>query len=91
MPNYPLVVVEWEDSKQPTAGWQWLSAIEKHEPVIIRSAGWLVHDDKIVKALASNLSDIEEDGDRQASGVIRIPTRCVRQIVHLNESSCPSS
>jgi len=39
MQTYPLVMIEWEDSKQPTSGWQWLSSIPNHEPVVIQSAG----------------------------------------------------
>ena len=83
----PLVLVEWEDSARPIPAWLWLA--DDHDLgriVKCRSVGWLVHDDEHVKALAPNLGDVDDEDSRQASGVIRIPTRCVTRLVRLAES-----
>ena len=38
-----------------------------------------------VNVLAPNMGDLWDDANEQASGVIRIPTRCIVRIVELNE------
>jgi len=72
----PLVLIEREDGPQPIASWQYLVEMEPPRIVKCRSVGWLVHDDANVKALAPNVGEMDTD-HAQASGVIRIPTRCV--------------
>ena len=76
----PLVLVEWEDSAQPAPAWRHLDANEKHEIVRCVSVGWLIADGP-VKALAPNMGDIHSETNVQASGVIRIPARCVTRLV----------
>lgn len=51
MSDCPLVMIEWEDSAQPIAQWQFLSDLELPGVVRCVSVGWLVRDDH-VKALA---------------------------------------
>lgn len=82
----PLVLIEWEDSAQPVAAWRWLR--DYAEPDIVRctSVGWLIHDGEQVKALAPNLGEIGKPEEMQASGVIRIPTRCVVRLTKLRET-----
>jgi hypothetical protein len=80
-----LVLVEWLDSRQPTAGWQRLGDFEAPELNACVSVGWLVHDGKNMKAVATNMADVASDGNMQASGVIEIPTRCITKIKLLRE------
>jgi hypothetical protein len=82
-----LVLVEWEDSAQPIAGWRYLDDDgpgEWGEVVLCRSVGWLVHDDDRVTALAQNRGTL--GGDVQVSGVIRIPTRSITRIVDIPDA-----
>ena len=78
----PLVLIEWQDSSQPTSAWEWVSKYTPQGAVPCVSVGYLVSDKKKVKALASNLGD----GGMQMSGVIHIPTCCITRQVFLKES-----
>lgn len=78
MLDAPLVLIEWEDSAQPLAAWCYLNDLPT-EIVKCQSVGFLVHDDDKVKALAPNVGDLGGEHE-QASGLIRIPTRCVTRI-----------
>lgn len=80
----PLVMVQWEDSVQPTPGWEYLEDVEPSGIVTCASVGWLIYDGSDVKALAPNMGNVNGDS-AQVSGVIRIPTRCVVCIVELEE------
>src|SRR4051812_40876859 len=86
----PLMLIEWEDSRQPASGWSYLSNLG--EPSIVRcvSVGWLVHNGTKVKMLAPNLGDLDDD-NVQASGVIRIPARSVIRMTALEEPSITDS
>jgi len=80
MSGLALVLIEWQDSAQPTPGWQLLSEYEPSDVVTCVSVGYLVHDGAVVKALAQNLGCVGEDS-AQASGVIHIPAcSIVRQV-----------
>ena len=78
----PLVLIEWEDSAQPVPDWQYLADIGECEIVRCQSVGFLIHDGEHVKALAPNVGDLG-DKHAQASGLMRIPARCVTRIVPL--------
>ena len=82
MDNPPLVLIEWEDSAQPVAAWQYLDDIERQEIVQCQSVGFLIHDGKDVKALAPNVGELGTE-HAQVSGVIRIPARCVTRVRRL--------
>lgn len=84
---YPLVMLEWEDSAQPVANWQWVEEFEAPGAVIIRSVGWLVRNDDQLKVLAPNLGG-QGGAEEQMSGMIQIPARCVVRETRL---TCPSS
>lgn len=89
----PLVMIEWEDSAQPIPGWSYLSSFEPPSIVKCVSVGWLIHDGDDVKALAPNIADLTGESSVQVSGVIRIPTRCIVNVVSLQEpdlTSCAS-
>lgn len=82
----PLVLIEWEDSAQPIAEWQYLADFEGLSIVECASVGWLIQDDDKVKVLAPNIGDVGNPETAQASGVIRIPSRCVTRISQLSET-----
>jgi hypothetical protein len=88
----PLVMVEWEDSAQPIPGWSYLSSFSAPGTIRCVSVGWLIRDDKQMKALAPNLGALDDKNSVQVSGVIQIPARCVIKQTQLNEPSltCPS-
>jgi len=81
----PLVLIEWEDSAQPTAAWGYLRDLPDFTVVKCASVGWLVGDGKKVKALAPNMGAIDDEQQIQASGIIRIPARAVTKVVRLKE------
>ena len=78
----PLVLIEWEDSAQPVAAWQYLADIDQPEVVRCQSVGFLIFDGDDVKALAPNVGDLGKE-HAQASGVMRIPARCVTRVQRL--------
>ena len=82
----PLVMIEWEDSAQPIPEWSYLASFDA--PGIIRcvSVGWLIRDDDEMKALAPNMGAIDDEHSMQVSGIIQIPSRCVRHITPIAES-----
>ena len=82
MENPPLVLIEWEDSVQPVRIWQHLDELDAHEVMHCQSIGFLIYNGDDVKALAPNVAELGTD-DAQASGVIRIPARCVTRVRRL--------
>ena len=85
LPHVRLVMVEWEDSAQPTSSWVFLSDFT--EPTVIRcvSVGWLIHDGQSVKSLAPNFGSVNDEASLQVSGVINIPASCIVRITDLAE------
>ena len=81
----PLVMIEWEDSAQPLPSWSHLAGFEAPGVIVCASVGWLILDDKKMKAIAPNLGGFNSDDNLQVSGVIQIPTRCVLRITKLAE------
>jgi hypothetical protein len=77
----PLVLIEWEDSAQPLAAWRYLDDLPV-EIVKCQSVGFLVYDGAKVKALAPNVGDWGGE-HAQASGLMRIPARCITKISRL--------
>lgn len=90
MKRCPLVLIEWEDSEQPIGAWSRLADFEAAAPMRISSVGWLIQDDADMKALAPNVGGIDAN-TAQASGIIRIPARCVVAVRKLKEPISPSS
>lgn len=80
-----LVEIEWADSRQPTGGWERLAEMPKREYCLCRSVGWLIQDDRNVKALAATVADLEDEP--QAMGIVTIPTTCVLRVKLLTSSS----
>jgi hypothetical protein len=86
-----LVLIEWEDSRQPNGAWKYLSGHPSWDSVKCASVGWLVHDDKQKKVLAPNMGDIDDANNMQLSGEIVIPTSCVLSIKKLTEFTSSSA
>ena len=80
-----LVLINWEDSAQPTPAWQYLIDYEPPAAIKCTSVGWLIEDGKGVKVLAPNMAGLEARENLQVSGMITIPTRSVTRIVSLKE------
>jgi hypothetical protein len=81
-----LVLIEWIDSSQPVPAWHFLSDLPDMEPIRCISVGWLVCETAEVKMLAPNVGNFESEDNKQASGFIRIPTRCITRQSLLVES-----
>lgn len=81
----PLVMIEWEDSAQPIPAWRFLADFEAPGIIICASVGWMIRDDDQMKALAPNMGALNDENSVQISGVIQIPTRCVKRITPLSE------
>lgn len=79
-----LVLVEWEDSTQPTSAWEMRRDVK---PVVVKiaSVGWLIKDGKRIKTLAPNVGGVDRKVVAQCSGVINIPSGCVIAIHDLVE------
>ncbi len=82
----PLLLVEWVDSAQPLPSWRHLDDLPPLEILECVSVGWLVGQTDKVKMLAPNLGDVRSDGNRQASGFIRIPVAAITKEVRLAEA-----
>ena len=80
----PLVLIEWEDSRQPSSPWRWLADMKAPDAVLCASVGWLTHDTALVKVLAANMGGVEDSESVQACGIITIPTRCVIKMTLLD-------
>jgi len=78
-------MVEWEDSAQPLPSSPYLASFEAPGIIVCASVGWLIRDDDQMKALAPNMGALNDENSVQVSGVIQIPTRCIRRITPLNE------
>ena len=85
MTSCPLVMIEWEDSAQPSPNWRHLQDAGTPTPIVCRSVGWLIVDTARVKVIAPNMGAIDDPTSIQMSGTITIPTRCVRRTVRLKE------
>lgn len=86
-----LVLIEWQDSAQPTPSWRYLSDFEEKSAVLCSSVGWLIHDGDDVKALAPNMGSLTDESSVQVSGVIRIPASCIIKVTELYEPELTSS
>jgi hypothetical protein len=85
-----LVIIRWQDSRQPCGQWRYLSSLPDQKPVEVASVGWLVKDTADVKVICQNVGDLENPENAQASGIMTIPTRCVLSIETLTEEGGPT-
>jgi len=80
-----LVLVEWEDSRQPSGQWERLSDFKPADVCKCVSVGFLIYDGPDKKVLAPNMADIEDEHNIQATGMINIPASCVTRMVQIEE------
>jgi len=74
--TFDFYMVYWEDI-QSDSGWRTLKEIQKSQPAICVSTGWLVKSDKKVHVLMSDYN-YEENGDLADGGnTTVIPTKNV--------------
>lgn len=87
-PKFPLVWIEWEDSARPDGAWRFIEDWADAADEIVRcvSVGFLINDGDKVKAVAQNIGDADTSS-AQASGFIRIPSRCVTKMKVLSSPS----
>lgn len=85
-----LVIIRWQDSRQPCGQWRYLSALPEQKAVEVASVGWLIKDTDEVKVICQNVGDLGSPENAQASGIMTIPTRCVLSIETLTEVGGPS-
>lgn len=79
-----LVLIEWIDSHSGR-GWNRVDElIDKCEPLLCRSVGWLVAETKDAKIIAPHLSGEDNEGIHiYASGDMTIPTKAIRKMTIL--------
>lgn len=85
-----LVIIRWQDSRQPCGQWRYLSSLPEQKAVEVASVGWLITDSDEVKVLAQNIGDLGSPQNAQASGIMTIPTRCILSIETLTEIGGPN-
>lgn len=76
-----MVLVEWVDSRQPTASWQRVSDIGYLSECRCTSVGFLLRGDDNAKVLAASIAD--EGDELQAAGIFVIPSSAVISITQL--------
>src|SRR5438093_53124 len=87
----PLVIIRWQDSRQPSGSWRYLSALPETTAVEVATVGWLLKDTDDVKVVCQNVGDLNNPQYAQASGIMTIPTRCVLSVEKLKEEDGPTS
>ena len=81
------VLVEWEDSAQPSPEWTFIDDIPEEPGIlVIRSLGWLVKRDETELRVALALGGTPDNGNQQVSGVAAIPASCVKNLHFLGLS-----
>jgi len=80
-----MVLVEWVDSRLPTARWQFMEDYIIPSICDCLSIGFLIEKNKTQLVLASHLGDWDNE-DKQIAGVTVIPTCSVRKITILNDN-----
>lgn len=86
MGDCPLVIIRWQDSRQPCGHWRFLSALPETSAVEVATVGWLVKNTADVVVVCQNVGDLAHPEKAQASGIMTIPTRCVLSVERLTEA-----
>ena len=87
MVNYPLVIVEWEDSLA-CSSWATIDDIED-TPLICQSVGWLTHNGEEAKVVVQHITKGIHLERAQANGFMVIPSKSVISIEVLAHSGNP--
>jgi hypothetical protein len=86
--NYRLVYIEWEDSYGCSSNWEDLENCLP-APMMCRSVGWLIHDDKKCKVVVPHLNQADHpNSNLQGCGDMTIPTSAIRKIVDVRITNC---
>lgn len=88
MEKRPLVLIQWEDSRQPLSEWRHLDGLELPEVSACTTVGWLLKDEKHRKVIAQTLGGLGDNDNPQATGIMVIPARCV---IAINRIGVPTS
>ena len=86
MGDCPLVIIRWQDSRQPCGHWRFLSALPETSAVEVATVGWLLKNTADVMVVCQNVGDLAHPEKAQASGIMTIPTRCVLSVEKLTEA-----
>lgn len=90
-PKPKLVMVKWEDSRQPLAEWRHLEGLEMPHVSQCMTVGWLLENGRARKVLAQSLGGLGPDDHAQATGIMVIPSRCIISIEPLRGTTSSSS
>lgn len=71
-----LILVHWQDSKQPTAAWLFTNELPPLKIAEAETVGFLVAEDEEIIMLAQSIANANQD-DEQACGLMQIPKRCI--------------
>lgn len=83
---HSLMLVHWQDSKQPTAAWTYLDDLPKLKVAEVETVGFLVAEDDEIIMLAQSMANVNLD-DAQACGCMQIPKRCIVSHILLGAAS----
>jgi len=74
---YPLLMIEWHDSRQPSADWERIAATQKgHQgPATVVSVGYKVYEDDRSIVLAQSVADAHDD--LQTTGRMTIARKAI--------------
>jgi hypothetical protein len=81
----PLVLITWQDSRQPEPEWRYLRDFEAPMVIECATVGWLLHDGDDCKVVCQSVGDLDDEDNAQASGIVTIPSRAVCRIERLVE------
>lgn len=85
--SWPLVLIEWEESRRPAAEWVFIDETVPNM-IICKSVGWLIRDGSDCKVVMPHLGlATEHKAAYQGTGDIVIPTKSIRHIAILEEVS----
>lgn len=76
------ILVEWEDSAQPSSAWSWVDEISDPHPVLCKTVGFLVKETDRCLLLALSIGDATSERP-QANGVMQIPRSAVVKLTSL--------
>lgn len=76
------VLIEWEDSAQPSSVWGWVDELSDPVPVLCQTVGFLVKETERCLVLALSIGDASSERP-QANGVMQIPRSAVVSLTSL--------
>lgn len=89
MTDFPLVQVDWLDSRRPVAEWAFISDAPDEGAVHCSTVGWLIRDGA-TKVVAQTIGDLSEK-EPQGTGFMQIPACAVLSVTLLQAVSALST